>query len=172
MQQRHCRVDGPDLQLLVLVGHSHRFAVQRESELPFNHVQANAQSALFLESLTVGWPGRVAIVAELLSSQQLYLAQAVIGPAVFKIAKCRVVVEVSLRRHANFQLILCPVIGLNLPVVDAAHEAVRRDGAPEHVGSFFKKDPGVVVLNVNPAAHALLVPFEGDDLSGNRKRRL
>lgn len=135
VQHGDCRVDGAALELGGLVRHAEVVAVEGEGEESSVHVEDDAEHALVLEADSVRLAlgeckekrsyGGVAAVPQ--------GADGVVGEAELVVGEAGVEVEGLVLGHADLDLVLGDVVRQDLPVVDAAHEPLARQGRAEHV---------------------------------------
>ena len=103
--------------------------VDRKGQRPLVHVQKNAQNSLPLKNTAVSGALCVRMMPELANSKE--------GPSEFVVTKSGSLVALAALTDSNFELVLGPRVGDDLPVVDALGEGYVAEERAEEVVVFF-----------------------------------
>lgn len=76
------------------------------------------------------------------------------------VAKGAIEIKGLWRSNSYFDLILCPAIGYNFPVVDSTAESDIGNYGPKNICLLFKKHTGIPITNYNSRAKCRSIPLE------------
>ena len=140
VQHRYCWVDGTWLQLFIFEGYSEVLAINSKWYRPFVHIEEYAEHTLSFKDSSVAGTLGVWVMPQLAHPEE--------SPSKFVVAKCCSLVTFLWLTDSNFQFVLRPCVGHNLPVVDSFREADISEEGAEEVVLFLQENPTIVLTNV------------------------